>query len=130
VDTRIQNNRISELIQRTAVTAPPKPATPAPSKEVTGPSEFQKLLDSQGVKVSGHAQTRLESRNIQLGEAEWARVRGGIDKAAAKGAKESLVMVDDVALVVSVKNRTVITAVDRNNLKDNVFTNIDSAVIV
>lgn len=130
MDTRIQNNRISELIQRTAVTAPPKPAPAAPSKEAAGPSEFQKLLDSQGVKVSGHAQTRLESRNIQLGEAEWARVRGGIDKAAAKGAKESLVMVDDVALVVSVKNRTVITAVDQNNLKDNVFTNIDSAVIV
>ena len=51
-------------------------------------------------------------------------------KAAAKGAKESLVMVDNVALVVSVKNRTVITAVDQANLKDNVFTNIDSAVIV
>lgn len=129
MDTRIQNNRISELIQRTAVTPAPKPTT-APQKEVTGPSDFQRLLEGQGVKVSGHAQTRLESRNIQLGEAEWARVSGGIDKAAAKGAKESLVMVDDVALVVSVKNRTVITAVDRNNLKDNVFTNIDSAVIV
>jgi flagellar operon protein len=53
-----------------------------------------------------------------------------VDRAAAKGARESLVMMDDVALVVSVKNRTVITAVDRAHLKDNVFTNIDSAVIV
>jgi flagellar operon protein len=127
VDARIQNNRISELIQRTPIASPTAP--PAPKKEVGG-DDFRKLLEGQGVKVSGHAQTRLESRNIQLGEAEWARVKGGIDKAAAKGAKESLVMVDDVALVVSVKNRTVITAVDRNNLKDNVFTNIDSAVIV
>jgi flagellar operon protein len=53
-----------------------------------------------------------------------------VDKAEAKGAKESLVLVDDVALVVSVKNRTVITAVDRQHLKENVFTNIDSAVVV
>ncbi|MGV3618330.1 MAG: TIGR02530 family flagellar biosynthesis protein [Fimbriimonas sp.] len=127
MDTRIQNNRISELIQRTPIASPTAP--PTPKKEVGG-DDFRKLLEGQGVKVSGHAQTRLESRNIQLGEAEWERVKGGIDKAAAKGAKESLVMVDDVALVVSVKNRTVITAVDRNNLKDNVFTNIDSAVIV
>ncbi len=127
MDTRIQNNRISELLQR----APAGPAAPpAPKTEMGGPSEFQQLLEGQGVKVSGHAQNRLQSRNIQLGEAEWERVRGGIDRAAAKGAKESLVMVDDVALVVSVKNRTVITAVDRQSLRENVFTNIDSAVIV
>lgn len=122
MDNRIQNQRIGELLQRGTVA--PRPTT------VNEPADFQKLLDAQNVKVSGHAQTRLESRNIQLGDAEWARVSTGIDKAAAKGSKESLVMVDDVALVVSVKNRTVITAVDKSNLKDNVFTNIDSAVIV
>lgn len=80
--------------------------------------------------MSSHAQTRLQSRNIELEEGQWNRVKDGIDRAAAKGAKESLVMVDDVALVVSIKNRTVITAVDKANLKDNVFTNIDSAVVV
>ncbi len=92
-------------------------------------SDFSALL-SDKLKVSGHAQTRLASRNIELGGAEWERVLQGVDKAAAKGAKESLVLMDDVALVVSVKNRTVITAVDRDSLKENVFTNIDSAVIV
>ena len=51
-----------------------------------------------------------------------------MDRAAQKGARESLVLLDDVALVVSIKNRTVITAVDAANLKENVFTNIDSAV--
>jgi len=80
--------------------------------------------------VSGHAQTRLQSRNIELGHAEWDRVMSGVERAAQKGAKESLVLLDDVALVVSIKNRTVITAVDKNSLKENVFTNIDSAVIV
>ncbi len=120
----IQNTRIQELIQSTP------PSTTAPKQPVTstGP-DFAGILQDQ-LKVSGHAKTRLESRNIQLGKAEWDRVLDGVNRAAAKGAKESLVMVDNVALVVSVKNRTVITAVDQANLKDNVFTNIDSAVIV
>ena len=90
---------------------------------------FDAILTDR-LKVSGHAQTRLASRNIELGKAEWERVLGGVDKAAEKGAKESLVMLDDIALVVSVRNRTVITAMDKDNLLNNVFTNIDSAVIV
>lgn len=85
---------------------------------------------NDALKVSGHAQSRLASRGIELDAASWDRVKGGVDRAAAKGARESLVLMDDVALVVSVKNRTVITAVDKGSLRDNVFTNIDSAVIV
>lgn len=114
----IQNTRIHELIQ----SAPKAPAW-------AGGGDFAAVLQDQ-LKVSGHAKTRLESRNIQFGKDEWDRVLKGVDRAAAKGAKESLVMIDDVALVISVKNRTVITAVDQANLKENVFTNIDSAVIV
>ncbi|MCG9894607.1 MAG: hypothetical protein MH204_03925 [Fimbriimonadaceae bacterium] len=92
-------------------------------------TDFNALLADR-LKVSGHAQTRLESREIQMDAARWQRVMEGVDRAAAKGAQESLVMVDDIALVVSVKNRTVITAVDQDSLKDQVFTKIDSAVIV
>lgn len=120
----IQNTRIHELIQGT----PPTTTSPRQSTPANG-ADFAGILQDQ-LKVSGHAKTRLESRNIQLGKAEWDRVLEGVNRAAAKGSKESLVMVDNVALVVSVKNRTVITAVDQANLKDNVFTNIDSAVIV
>jgi flagellar operon protein len=121
----IQNTRIHELIQGT-----PPATTASPKQPIggTGP-DFAGILQDQ-LKVSGHAKTRLDSRGIQLGKAEWDRVLDGVNRAAAKGAKESLVMIDNVALVVSVKNRTVITAVDQANLKDNVFTNIDSAVIV
>jgi flagellar operon protein len=122
MDNRIGNAKIHELLQGT--TAPPRPA---PKTGDAG--EFGGILESR-LKVSGHAQTRMQSRNIELGLEEWDRVMGGVDRAAAKGAKESLVMVDDVALVVSIKNRTVITAVDKAHLKENVFTNIDSAVIV
>lgn len=124
MDTRIQNPAIAGLVQSQGI-------RPASAPNVGGPagSDFASVLQDR-LKVSGHAQTRLQSRNIELGSAEWERVLSGVDRAAAKGAKESLVMMDDVALVVSVKNRTVITAVDRANLKENVFTNIDSAVIV
>jgi len=122
---RIQNSKIADLITQ----APP---TNAPIKPQLKPGEvsvFQNILDDR-LKLSGHAQTRIQSRNIELGKAEWDRVMAGVDRAAAKGAKESLVMVDDVALVVSIKNRTVITAVDKASLKESVFTNIDSAVVV
>ena len=121
MDNRIQNVKIAELIQRQTPSVAPN--------RVGNAAEFQDLLRDR-LKVSGHAQTRLQSRNIELGKDEWDRVLTGVDRAAEKGAKESLVLLDDIALVVSVRNRTVITAVDKAQLKENVFTNIDSAVIV
>lgn len=83
----------------------------------------------QALKFSAHAQTRIQSRQIPWGPAETARLEGAVQRAAGKGARESLVLLDQTALVVSVSNRTVITVVDRDQLKQNVFTNIDSAVI-
>ncbi len=122
MENKIQNNQISELLrgQVTPLKAP---------IDTTSGADFSAILQDR-LKVSGHAQTRLQSRSIDLDKAQWDRVVEGVDRAAAKGSKESLVMVDNAALVVSVKNRTVITAVDQAQLKNNVFTNIDSAVIV
>jgi len=117
----IQNTKIAELASSQVAASA--------SLRSAQPGAFDSILTDR-LKLSGHAQTRLASRNIELGKEEWDRVLGGVDKAAAKGSKESLVMLDDIALVVSVRNRTVITAMDRDNLKNNVFTNIDSAVIV
>jgi flagellar operon protein len=126
----IQNNRVQDLLQsrlQPATTATPGGQAPAIDR-TQGPN-FDAVLQDR-LKVSNHAKTRLQSRDLQMDGAQWERVLGGVEKAAAKGAKESLVMVDDVALVVSVRNRTVITAVAQDQLKENVFTNIDSAVIV
>jgi flagellar operon protein len=120
MDPRVTNARIGELLQQ---------QQSAPMAPVKTDTDFNDLLQDR-LKVSGHAQTRLQSRGIELDQSQWDRVTAGVDRAAAKGAKESLVMVDDVALVVSVRNRTVITAVDKAHLKENVFTNIDSALIV
>ena len=103
-----------------------KPAAAAP----VGPSFGDVLREkTDGVRFSGHAIQRVQRRGIEVGEAQIARLTDGVDRAAAKGARESVVFVDSTAFVVSVRNRTVITAVDRDHMKDHVFTNIDSAVI-
>jgi flagellar operon protein len=84
---------------------------------------------TQGVEFSRHALQRLERRGIEIGEQTLARLEDGVDRAAGKGSRESVVFVDGTAFVVSVSNRTVITAVDPEHMREHVFTNIDSAVI-
>lgn len=89
-----------------------------------------RITHKQSIKFSGHAQKRIRTRNINLTLQDLNKIENAVSKAADKGAGESLLIMDDLALIVSVKNRTVITAFDGDNLRDNVFTNIDSAVIV
>ena len=106
-----------------------KPASGSPAN-----SPFAQVLDqklpTQGVKFSQHAQDRLRARNITFSAAELANLEGAVNSVAQKGGKESLVMMGDSALVVSVRNRTVVTALDKAQMRGNVFTNIDSAVII
>ena len=82
------------------------------------------------VRFSAHAQERLASRAIAFTPDDHARIEKAVDQAALKGSRESLLLMDKVALVVSVPNRTVITAVGTNEAGNTVFTNIDSAVVV
>ena len=100
----------------------------------TANSPFAKVLDqklpTQEVKFSQHAQDRLRARNISFSDNDLANLEGAVNSVAQKGGKESLVMMGDSALVVSIKNRTVVTAMDRSQMKGNVFTNIDSAVVI
>jgi len=72
----------------------------------------------------------MQSRGISFKPDEMSRLNDAIDKAAAKGSKNTLMLMGDNALIVSVKNRTVVTAMDREAMKENVFTNIDSTVIL
>lgn len=107
-------------------------ANPVTNK-ITNGANFNQLLQQEisGVKFSQHALQRLNSRKIQLDSTQLNKLSQAVEKAAQKGAKESLILMNDnLAFVVSVKNKTVITAMDGANIKDNVFTNIDSAVIV
>ena len=106
-----------------------------PPTTTSGPS-FRDVLTQQGVasgtslKFSAHAIQRLQSRNITLTPDDVQRMNAMADKAAAKGAQQSLFMLRDVGMIVSIKNRTVITAVDSDSMRENVFTNIDSAAVI
>ena len=94
-------------------------------------NEFKAILDQNLLKFSNHASKRLEQRGIEFSTEQMVSLNQAIDKAAAKGSKDSLILMkNNVALIVNVPNRTVVTAMDGNSMKDNVFTQIDSAVIL
>lgn len=84
----------------------------------------------KGVKFSAHALERLRTRNIHLSADDRNRILEAISRADSKGAKDSLVLVRGAALVVSIRNRTIVTALDREEMNGNVFTNIDSTVVM
>ena len=88
------------------------------------------IKDSSGVMFSKHANERLASRNISLNDEQMNRLNKGIMQAKEKSIRESLVMMDNIAFIVNIKNNTVITAMDQETNDSNVFTNIDGAVIV
>jgi flagellar operon protein len=88
------------------------------------------LASSREVQFSKHAAQRLHSRGIELTDERLNQIADAVDKAGAKGSRETLVLTDEAALVVAVENRTVITAFDREHLREGVVTSIDSAVIL
>ncbi|MEW5993975.1 MAG: TIGR02530 family flagellar biosynthesis protein [Candidatus Zixiibacteriota bacterium] len=90
----------------------------------------QELAADRNVSFSRHARQRLFSRGVKLSDNSLNGLAEAIDKAQTKGSKETLVLTDQAAFVVSVPNRTVITVFDRDNLREGVVTSIDSAVIV
>ena len=88
------------------------------------------ISKNDGFIMSKHAEERLNSRNISFNEQDMKNINEGINKAEKKGCINSVILYKDVALVTSVKNRTVITAVDKESAKNNVFTNVDSVVLL
>lgn len=82
------------------------------------------------VKFSKHASNRLSERDIELTQNQLERLNEGAQKASEKGIKESLVIVDSLAFIVNIPKKTVITAMDQMGTKDNIFTNIDGAVVI
>lgn len=90
----------------------------------------EKISDSEELKFSKHAMNRLTDRNITLSKEQLDRLNDGTRKAQEKGIKESLVLMDQLAFIVNVNNNTVITAMDQTETKENIFTNIDGAVII
>ena len=107
---------------------------PAPSRPHTSPADakaFQDALRSAtgGVSFSKHALQRIERRELSLTATHLERLNSGADLAASKGSRSTAVLVDDLVFVVAVPAKTVVTAIDRSQMKEQIFTNIDSAVI-
>ena len=129
---QLQNGRFVSIEQMTNqyldTTGKKKPVT---ISQPAGASFRQILEEKQAetteLRFSKHANERLASRNISLSAEQRARLQGGVEKASQKGIRDSLVMVDNMAFIVNVTNRTVITAVGEGD--DKIFTNIDGAII-
>ena len=109
----------------------PKSVTPGVKRGTSkGKESFKDLLsDQMRVKFSSHAQKRLEQRQISLEPAEMTRLQKAVSDADSKGARDALVLLDNKAFIVSIPNRTVITALDSEEKSGKVFTNIDSAIV-
>jgi flagellar operon protein len=86
--------------------------------------------NAEAVKFSNHAVERMMSRGIKFGAEDMQKLNEAVGRAAAKGSKDSLILMNDSALIVSVKNKTVVTVMDKAALKENVFTNIDSTIVM
>ena len=131
---------MSSILPNPAIVAPgpvapvATPATPASQtaagQAAAGPS-FAELLSKQtsAPQFSRHALERLQQRGVNLDQPTLGRLTDGVQRAAGKGSRDSVVFVDNTAYVVSVTNNTVITAVPSEHMRQHVFTNIDSAVI-
>lgn len=125
------------LRNQISVTTGSAVSVPAASPQEAGGGESfaqalqQKIEEKRGVEFSKHAMQRLSERSIDLTQGNTLeRLNKGVEIAADKGSAETLVLVDRNAFVVSVKNNKVITTIPQEEMIGNIFTNIDSTVIV
>ena len=120
-------------IQSKAVLNPkPRPIKPELQSSQKFATHFQTALQQpQGkLTVSKHAQERLLQRGIHINEAHWKQISEKVLEARKKGVNESLVLLKDAALIVSAKNNTVITAMDRDEARTQIFTNINGTILL
>jgi flagellar operon protein len=132
---------VSSPISKSALSPERQEGAPKKPGEI---SEFDRVLESKletrkagefsgaqaPLKFSAHATQRMNDRKIQLDQETMRKVREAVDRAEVKGVEDTLVLTRDAALIVNVPNRTVVTAMDRQMMQENIFTNIDGAVIV
>jgi len=129
-----QNTYTSKISSRLK-TSSPKIAKKLPQNVETFNNFLKTKIESlpkedQGVKLSGHAKKRLEERNLSMDGNEFLKIRDGIDKLKEKGGKDSLIVTNQAAYIVDVDNQTVVTAMDKDDMAENVFTKIDSTLFI
>jgi len=94
------------------------------------PELLPEVNNHQGIKLSIHAQKRLQERNLEMDGAEFFKVKDGIQKLRNKGGQDSLIITKNAAYIVDVKNNTIVTAIDKGSIGENVFTKIDSTIVI
>lgn len=105
--------------------------TSIPPKHHKAQVPFKEVLTNQEpLKLSKHATERLQKRNIHISEALWQKVGEKVQEARSKGVTDSLVVLNNATLLVSAKNNTVVTALDRNEVDSRIFTNINGAILM
>lgn len=90
----------------------------------------EKIQQQGSIKFSKHAQERLISRNVKLSQNDIDNIDKAVEKAAKKGVKDTLIILGNTAFIANVKSKTIITAATEETLRDNIFTNIDGAIII
>ncbi|MBI1369516.1 MAG: flagellar biosynthesis protein [Planctomycetes bacterium] len=112
------------------------PSPIARAKTPVHQQSFAQMLDnaasagSQPLKLSSHARQRLNERGVELSDAQMQALSAAADKAEAKGSRDALMMMNQLGLIVNIPNRTVLTAIDADRMRDGVVTQIDSAMMV
>ena len=103
------------------------------NKPISTKNSFQEILEQKGkesIKFSNHANKRLEDRGIKLSNEEIGQLNEAIKMMQQKGAKDSLIVINNLAMIVNIPNKTVITALNQEGTKGNIYTNIDSAIFL
>lgn len=107
------------------------------SADIKDRNEFLDILNKQtpannddGIRLSSHAIKRLEERNIEMDGEEFVKLQEAFQRLKNKGGRDSLVITDKAAYIIDVAKKTVVTAIDKNNMGENVFTKIDSTIII
>lgn len=129
---RIEYNR--PVVQR-RINGIPYTQQPKRQGRASNGIDFKNILQDaisqeKSVKFSKHAQERLSQRSISLSNTEIDKINTAVEKARAKGVKDSLILMGNLAFIVNIPSKTIVTAVDGENIRDNVFTNIDGAVLL
>ena len=107
------------------------PKQPINKSHQNGAADFKQILrDVSNIKISKHAQMRLDERNIKISNAKWSEISEKMNEAKTKGVTDALVVLNDVSLVVSTKNNTVVTAIHKEEAENKIFTNINGTILL
>lgn len=136
------NPKINNILIPNVTSLPSQKKTDAANKLKEGEtSEFRELLDTtlnqpektslpKGIHLSTHALKRLQERNLILDKAEFQKLQTAMDRLKLKGGQDSLVITDKAAYIVDVLKNTIVTAIDKESIGENVFTKIDSTILM